>query len=208
MTKDESKLEILKKVEDGTLSVEEGADLIGILERAAVRAAKQPLEPEEAAPAEPAPAQIPQVSSCWKAAWSMILVGGLVLTGFSIWWMYLGYQKSGPGWGFWLSWIPLLIGLVFLVFGIILMESPWMHLRVHEHGKGKSVNLVMSIPLPLQLAGWVFRTFGSYMPAEVRGMDIGSMVDEIEASLKRGEPFQVEIEDKEDGDQVYVYVTK
>jgi hypothetical protein len=36
MTADENKLEILKKVENGTLSVEEGADLIGILDRAVV----------------------------------------------------------------------------------------------------------------------------------------------------------------------------
>ena len=34
MTSDENRLEILKKVEEGTLSVEEGSDLIGILERA------------------------------------------------------------------------------------------------------------------------------------------------------------------------------
>jgi hypothetical protein len=33
MTSDQSRYEILKSVEDGTLTAEEGSDLIGILER-------------------------------------------------------------------------------------------------------------------------------------------------------------------------------
>lgn len=46
------------------------------------------------------------------------------------------------------------------------------------------------------------------MPAEVKDMRIDEMLDEVENTLKRGEPFQVEVEDKEDGDQVYIYITK
>ena len=42
MTREESKLEILKKVENGVLSVEEGSALLGIFDNAE----RQPVEPE------------------------------------------------------------------------------------------------------------------------------------------------------------------
>ena len=138
----------------------------------------------------------------------MILLGGAVLTAFSAYWIYQGYQKAGLGWGFWLSWIPFIIGLLILIFGWILMESPWLHVRIHTKEEGRFKNIVISMPLPLRIASWVFRTFGQYMPDEVKGKNIEGMLDEIEQSLKRGEPFQVEVDDKEDGEQVYVNISK
>ena len=209
MTSEESKLEILRKVEDGTLSPEEGSDLIGILEAAkAVESEPEiiqpPLEPE----APQAPEATPRVSGCWKAAWSMILLGGAVLTAFSAYWIYQGYQKAGLGWGFWLSWIPFAIGILIMVFGWILMESPWLHVRVKTRDSGKLQKIVISIPLPLRLVSWVFRTFGQYMPPEVKEKGVEEMLLEIDQALKRGEPFQVEVDDKEDGDQVFIYISR
>lgn len=209
MTSDESKLEILRKVEDGTLSPEEGSDLIGILDAAKAAASEPeiiqpPLEPE--APETPVEAQ--KVSGCWKAAWSMILLGGAVLTAFSAYWIYQGYQKAGLGWGFWLSWIPFAIGVLIMVFGWILMESPWLHVRVKTRDAGKLQRIVLSIPLPLRLVSWVFRTFGQYMPPEVKEKGVEEMLLEIDQALKRGEPFQVEVDDKEDGDEVYIHISR
>ena len=79
MTSDESKLEILRKVEDGTLSVEEGSDLIGILEAAKAASSEPEFIQPPNEPDEPkTQPEAPKVSGCWKAAWSMILLGGAV----------------------------------------------------------------------------------------------------------------------------------
>jgi hypothetical protein len=208
MTSDESKLEILKKVEDGTLSVEEGADLLEILEHARSGGQQQevvdPIPPME----HPAEAERVQASGCWKAAWSMVLTGGAVLTAFSGFWMYQGYQKGGLGWGFWLSWIPLLIGALVTIFGVILMESPWMHIRIKSSGEKKPADFTISIPAPLKLVSWVFSTFGQYMPQEIKDKGVEEVIGEVERSLERGEPFQIEVEDKDDGDEVYVSISK
>ncbi len=208
MTSEESKYEILKKVEDGTLSVEEGAELLEILERPKSTDSSQeinePIPPmNHSADVEPT-----KVSGCWKAAWSMILTGGAVLTAFSAFWIYQGYQKAGLGWGFWLSWIPFIIGLLVTIFGWILMESPWMQIRVRSSENEKSTNINFSMPVPLKLASWVMRTFGQYMPQEVQERGVEEMIDEIERSIDRGEPFQIEVDDKEDGDQVYIHISK
>ncbi len=209
MTSNESKLEILRKVEDGTLSPEEGSDLIGILDAASAATSEPeilqpPIEPDT----PESPQESPKVSGCWKAAWSMILLGGAVLTAFSAYWIYQGYQKAGLGWGFWLSWIPFAIGVLIMVFGWILMESPWLHVRIKTREAGKLQKIVISIPLPLKIVSWVMKTFGQYMPPEVKEKGVEEMLIEVDQALQRGEPFQVEVDDKEDGDQVFIHISR
>ena len=88
------------------------------------------------------------------------------------------------------------------------MESPWMHVRIQSKEENKKVHIVFSMPVPLRLVRWVFRTFGKYMPEEVHDKGIPEMLDEIEATLKAGDPFHVQIDDKEDGSKVEVFMAK
>jgi hypothetical protein len=206
MTRDESKIEILKKVESGILSVEEGSDLLNIFDKAeeesfetGATSRSAELEPME-------PIEKPQANGCWKAAWSMILVGGAVLTGFSAYWVYQAFENKGFGWGFFLSWIPLVLGVFIMIGGWILLESPWMHVRIHSKEDNKKVHIVFSMPVPLRLARWVFRTFGHYMPPEVREKGVDEMLEAIEESMKAGEPFHVQVDDDKDGSKVEVFI--
>jgi hypothetical protein len=206
MTRDESKIEILKKVESGVLSVEEGSDLLGIFDKAEEESA-QPERTIKNLELEPmAPMEKVKASGCWKAAWSMILVGGAVLTGFSAYWVFQAYENKGFGWGFFLSWIPLILGVFLMIGGWILMESPWMHVRIHSKEDNKKVHIVFSMPVPLRLAGWVFKTFGHYMPQEVREKGVEEMLEAIEESMKAGEPFHVQVDDDKDGSKVEVFI--
>jgi len=208
MTSDESKLEILKKVEDGTLSVEEGSDLLGILDRAAeddhgkTEGFTNPETPVEIPPVH----EKAVISGCWKAAWSMILVGGAVLTAFSAFWIYQSYQKAGFGWGFWLSWIPFIIGVLFTILGWILMESPWMQIKVNEQSAKSRTNINIAVPVPIKLVSWSFRNFGQYMPAKIREKGVDGMVGEIEQAFAHGQSLVVDVDDRGEGDEeVNVY---
>lgn len=209
MTSDQSKLEILKKVEDGTLSVEEGSQLLGILDSAAaepepVLAEKVPQKPEEDVQQDVAVTA--KVSGCWKAAWSMVVWLGAGLTALAGYWMYVGYERSGYGWGFWLSWIPLLLGVAITVLGVALMQGTWLNVRIKsDKEKGTPTNLNISMPLPLKFASWVFRNFNQYMPGDVRDKHIGEMLDEMERSVGKGEPFHIQVDD-EDGEHVEVTI--
>jgi hypothetical protein len=206
MTREESKIEILKKVESGILSVEEGSDLLGIFDQAD-EDSRQADHKSGSINVEPmAPMEKPQVSGCWKAAWSMILVGGAVLTGFSAYWIFKAFENNGFGWGFFLSWIPLILGVFIMIGGWILLESPWMHVRVHSQEDEKKVHIVFSMPVPLRLARWIFEHFGHLMPAEVREKGVGEMLGAIEESLKNGEPFHVQVDDDKDGSKVEVFM--
>jgi hypothetical protein len=203
MTSDQSRYEILKSVEDGTLTAEEGSDLIGILERGCDAAPEaevlDPIPPMNDAGVTDSP----RVSGWWKALWSLILLGGALLTGFSALWSYRGYERAGLGWGFWLSWIPFILGVLLMVFGGILLDSPWMHLKVSTRETGKAQKFHIAIPVPLKLVSWGISRFGYHVPSDLRG-GIEDVLREVEDVMKRGEPFQIEVDDKEDGDQVYV----
>lgn len=208
MTSDQSRFEILKRVEDGTLTAEEGSDLIGILERGREAASEaEVLEPPKPFDNEDV-SEPPRVSGWWKALWSLILVGGAVLTGFSALWAYRGYERAGLGWGFWLSWIPFAIGVLLMIFGGILLDSPWMHLKIFTSDAGKPQKINIAIPVPLRLISWGIRTFGRHMPADLKEKGLEEMLGEVEEALRRGEPFQVEVDDKEDGDQVYITIAR
>ena len=207
MTIEDKKLEILRKVENGTIGIEEGADLIAGLEGDSERQGSSvssdpsdPLPPVE-------PLQKHETSGCWKAAWSMILVGGAVLSGFSAFWMYQGYEKRGLGWGFWLSWLPMLIGIAFMLLGWALMESPWMHVKIHgrDHNKSKGI-FVFSMPVPFNIARWVMNNFGQYMPDEVNAEEVLEILNQAESSIRKGEPFQVQVDTEEDGTKVDVFI--
>ncbi len=206
MTSDESKLEILKKVEDGTLSIEEGADLLGILDQAeTIDTLDEFVDVTPPADTPPLHEKV-VISGCWKAAWSMVLVGGAVLTAISAYWIYQGYQKAGFGWGFFLSWIPFIIGVLFTIFGWILMESPWMQIKVREQSEKSRTNINIAIPVPIKLVSWLVRNFGQYMPAGIREKGVDEMVGEIEQAFARGESLVVDVDDRGEGDeQVNVY---
>jgi hypothetical protein len=208
MTSEQSRFEILKRVEDGTLTAEEGSDLIGILDRGREAAPEaEVLEPLPQITQE-ATGDVPSVSTWWKAPWSLVLVGGAVLTGFSALWAYRGYERAGLGWGFWLSWLPFIIGVFLMIFGWILLDSPWMHLKISTSGEGRQQKINIGLPVPIRLISWGMRTFGHHMPDEIREKGIDDLMTEIEASLTRGEPFQIEVDDKEDGDKVYITIAR
>ena len=205
MTSEENKLEILRKVEDGTLSVEEGSDLLGILEQSEKdQRSSESVDPSVVPPTQPEPKH--EVSGCWKAFWSMFLVVGAILTGFSAYWITLGYERHGFGWGFWLSWIPLLIGVGLSIFGWALMISPWMHVRVKSKESGRNQVFIFSMPVPFNIAHWVVDHFGRYFPENVNPAEILNILNQAELSIQKGEPFQVQVEDDHENSQVDISI--
>ncbi|MBP8998489.1 MAG: hypothetical protein KBG10_09430 [Anaerolineaceae bacterium] len=209
MTFEESRLEILRRVGNGTLTVEEGSDLIGILDHSDVRTAREEEEsiPDDGVYSDDVIAP-PQVSNWWKALWSLILLGGATLTGFSAYWAYQGFQKAGLGWGFWLSWIPFLLGVVIMVLGGVLLDSPWLYLKVVTRDEGKPIKIAFAIPLPIKLASWIFTTFHSHLPANMQEMNLNDLLIEVENALKRGEPFQVVVDDEDDDEKVIILIAR
>jgi hypothetical protein len=205
MTSDESKFEILKKVQEGVLSPQEGADLLGILD-GNLRNPEPVNDPVVESSIPYNKTEKPEVAWYWKAAWSSVLWIGVALTVLSAYWMFNGYEAAGLGWGFFLSWIPLAIGILLIVAGARQFQAHWMFVKVNTSGHEGPQKIEISMPLPLNFAAWVFKNFGQYMPEEVRDKHVDEMLVEIEKSIQNDEVFQVNVDDDKNGDKVEVFI--
>ena len=126
MSNDENKLEILKKVENGTLSIEEGADLLTILDRAQEKqSAAENTVSVSSSNANPLPKTPFYVPAFWKAIWGVFLwlgIAGMALSGL---WLFSSYNKTGMGWGFWFALFFLLLSVVIVFLCCIMPDKKY-----------------------------------------------------------------------------------
>jgi hypothetical protein len=194
MTTDENKLQILKKVESGTLSVEEGSNLLAILERGesssakAESAAAEVLEPVQD---EPLPEKVP---AGWRALWSIFIYLGILFMGLSGLWLYSSYTRSAMGVGFWFATFFLLLSALIVFFGWRLVAEHWMVVRIRSKEDGRSKRILFWVPLPIHFILRVLRTFSSHVPVDAQGRRLDEVLAELDGSLKEGEVFQVDLD--------------
>ncbi|MFH1446293.1 MAG: hypothetical protein ABIG43_02650, partial [Chloroflexota bacterium] len=86
--------------------------------------------------------QISRIKRWWVLPFGI----GLFMTIMGAVWMYLGYESKGFGWGFWLSWLPFILGVAIMVLSWLSSKSKWLHVRIREkHGKNK-LRISLSFP--------------------------------------------------------------
>jgi hypothetical protein len=115
-----------------------------------------------------------------------------------------GWLASLGGW-WWLGAAPLmLIGVPLLVLVIVSWRSTWLyvHVKTTEEWPEK---ISLCFPLPLRLAGWAIRNFGSCIPA-MHGSAVDELLIELEQGLQRNQPLSIEVEETDGGEQVRVYL--
>ncbi len=204
------KIEILNQVARGELSVDEGNRLLAEMERMQSDQIEV-TQPDPQTRSEMAivtePQEQPELNAeemarirSWHR-WNWIpLTLFLILTGFAALWIYQGYRAGGFGWGFWLSWIPFLIG----VLGIFAFwNMKWVHVRVRDRKGGRVQRVSISVPLPLGILPWIFNTFNKYIPANVKEQKESIlMINEV---LKTDEPIHIHVTEKED-EEVEIFI--
>ena len=226
MTIYERRLEILRKVESGKLSTEDGSRLLEELEMGllsepgeAFQAALEPVPPGPEVeiippPAAPQAGQLPQPTDLeqsrlnfWQKWWLLPFGLGVILTLLGAYWMYLGYLSAGLGWGFWLSWIPFGVGVLITAAAARSRTARWLHVRIHEAGDkgGRPHNINISLPLPISFGAWVLHTFGRWMPNDFKKQRIDEVLAVLDKALTKDAPLHVMI-NEEDGDQVEVFI--
>lgn len=210
-----NRLEILKKIESGELSVDEGFRQLNQVEgdqaAEAQAAAAEVEEPAGEQPSETADAWEPLVGEIDQIAmpefsryrvWTWVMFGFFVfLTGISAWWMVSAWQRHPFGWGFWLSWIPFIIGILGMATSF---NARWLHLRVREKKNGEWTRINLSFPLPLGLGVWVLSLHPQWLPQEMRDKNLGASLDDLNKSITRDQPFYLKVD--EDDEQVEIFI--
>jgi len=206
---DASRLEILKKIEQGELSVEEGYRQINQPDRtnrtsvnSCSYTGKYAQSAERAPEAEVIKPSANREYNRWRI-WSWIGFGIFtLLTAVSVCWMVLGWQAQPWGWKFWLSWVPFLIG----VGGMALMfNTCWLHIRIRQVEGRKLERIAISIPFPLGLVAWFVRTFPFLVPEKTHGVEIGEILAEMNRGIHKDQPIFIQVDD-EDREHVEIFI--
>ena len=128
---------------------------------------------------------------------------GLLITTLGAIWMYMGYSDHGFGFGFWLAWLPFLLGIFIVAVSFRTSQSVWVHVRVSQEPGEKPERISISLPLPIVLTKWFFSNFGDRVP----GLNNQSDGDfsEVLKNISPENPFYVHV-NEDNGEEVEVFI--
>jgi hypothetical protein len=219
---DDERMQILEMISTGTITVQQAAELIAVLDEAAGSThlsnwSEPPDSPDPADPPDrfgqpdqPDPFDLfpepPLGFKKWGAFWLVPLSIGVVVTVISG--LLLSAGIRGAWNGFWLFclWIPLVLGILAMLLGWSSRTARWLHVRVNTGQDEWPRRVAISLPLPLRTSAWVMRYFGHYIP----GLDdipvpIHEAILALQDSLTPDEPLYVKVDDR-DGERVEVFI--
>jgi SHOCT-like protein len=206
---DSERQQILKMIEDGRITAEEGLKLMKALEEEPAEEIAPAVEPapETGPGSEPEPDPHPEFAAKvnrFRSLWTIPLWIGVIITVGGAALMYTALNRTGMGFWFFCSWLPFLIGVAFIALAVGSRTARWLYLNVKQKPGETPQRIILAFPLPLGLITWVMNTFGHNIPNEVRGKS-KDIVDLVFNNLSSDEPLFVDVKE-EDGEHVQVYI--
>jgi hypothetical protein len=199
---DSERQQVLKMVEDGKITAEEGLKLMQALDEDSTAEEIEIVEAGQAAGQVKSDPDFDHKLDRFRRLWMIPLGAGILLTVASAWWMYAALQSSGLGFWFYFSWLPFLLGVALVAIGFDSRTSRWIYVDVQQK-PGETPQRIL-ISFPLSPVTWLVSLFGSYIPAEQKGA-VDDVMRAIFKSTKSDEPLLVDVHD-EDGQRVQVYI--
>ncbi len=189
-------LDILRKVKTGDISAEEADRLLSEADDREAPAFLPQGEPvPQVAPEEPLAGL-----GWWKNAWLIPVWVGIAVLIFSAWLLTWGFTNERMFW-FYCSWLPLALGMLVMILGVWSRQARWAHIRIRDEGGPK---VTISVPLPIRLASWGLRTFGSRIK-NLEDKHLETLPEILDALGDTRDPVTVEV-DGDGGDHVRVYI--
>jgi hypothetical protein len=133
---------------------------------------------------------------------------GVFITVFSAWGMFAVQQSAGMNFWFYCLSMPMFLGVLLTLLGAGSRASRWIYIhvdRTRARDREGPRNITLAFPLPLGLAGWFLRNFGSRIQG-FRNTNVDEVVQAVSAAKNINEPLIVHVDDSEDGEKVQVYI--
>jgi hypothetical protein len=221
---DQEREQVLKMIENGTISPEDGLKLMQTLDQSP--AEDEVLAVQAGTSSGSAPDQdvketankeqgekssfdkdprIDKVKSTVRRLWQIPLWIGVLITILSAWGMFSLVQAAKLNFWFYCLSAPLLLGVLVIVAAIGSRKARWIFVDVHQKPGQKPARIFLGFPLPLKLAAWGFRTFGHNIP-EMDKAKVAGVVQMIETGFTSEEPLVVNVDEGDDGERVQVYI--
>jgi hypothetical protein len=216
--------QVLKMIESGKITPEEGLKLMAVLEKDPSVEGVPPGKPESGFDSQEVPeqakdinkeyaetssfetdARISQVKSAVQRLWQIPLWLGIGMTIICASVMYAILQ--GPGLNFWFYFmvLPLLLVVAMVVAAVGSRKARWLFVNVRQKPGEKPSHIFLGFPLPLKLAAWFLRTFGSWIP-DLKKTNMDDVIEILETGFSGNEPLIVHVDDDDNGERVQVYI--
>ena len=208
---DSERQQILKMIEDGKISAEQGLTLMQALSD----------EPEDEMPVIGEPADVEDIPAAaneaqshptdpefdrkigqFKRLWTIPLWLGVGIAVAGAYWMFSALKVSGPGFWFYFAWLPFLFGVLMLSLAFSSRTSRWIYINVTQK-PGQSPRHIVLV-FPLALVSWVLQFVKGAGSDRERGV-ASEVMEAVFQSTRSDEPLLVDVND-EDGEHVQVYI--
>lgn len=198
MTNEEKK-RILQMVADGTITPEEGNQLLEALD-ASETEAEADVDESEASQNPAFDADLKSTIEKIRSFWFIPLWIGIGLSLLGGWWMMR--TMDGFGLGFYCAWLPFLLGVLMIAATAGTRRSRWLFVNIRQAPGERPQRIVFGLPLPLRFSAWLLRQFGHLVTdVDLRG------VDDCMADAPSDEPVVVvDVCDDEADEHVQIFV--
>lgn len=209
---DKEREQILKMVEEGKISPEQGLNLMQVLDQdkpedetphaAADTGSGQTRAEHSGMDVDP---KIARVKTIAQRLWQIPLWIGIGVVILSAAGMYGLMQANNMNFWFYCLITPLLLGVLVIAAAVGSRKARWLFVDVHQKQGEKPQRIFLGFPLPLKLTAWFLRTFGHKIDG-LKNTNADEVIQFIEAGFTGDEPLVVNVDEGEDGERVRVYI--
>lgn len=202
----EERKKILQMVADGKISADEAATLMRALDESAEEEIIEFVGEASGMGGERSDApEFDQVRRRANRFSGAFLWMGIIFTVLSAWAMFGIQQNAGTNFWFYCMGMPLFFGILFIVMGAGSRTSRWMYVNVdRSHQEEWPRNITVALPLPLGLASWFLKNFGSRIEG-LKKTSVDEIIQAIAMAKNITEPLIVHVDD-DDGERVQVFI--
>lgn len=205
----EERKKILQMVADGKVSAEEAAILMHVLDESAEDEIEVYEAPSAAGWERSDAPEFDQVRRRALRFSKAFLWIGILFTVLSAWAMFGIQQNAGINFWFYCLGMPLFFGILLTVLGAGSRTSRWLYVNVDrtrsKDSDGGPRNITIALPLPLGLAGWFLKNFGSRISG-LKNTNVDEIVQAIAMAKNITEPLIVNVDNGDDGEKVQVFI--
>jgi hypothetical protein len=203
---DSERQQILKMIEDGKITADEGLRLMQALgeelpDDAIEVVVEPPFQGEHSddSTKKEFEARVNKLRRLWIIPVSI----GVAFAIPGAWWMYQNVEAGLNGW-FIFAFLFFLFGVFLIALGAGSRTSRWIYVNVKEKPGSSPQHIVFAFPIPFGLIRWGINNFGHHIPDRERAItdDVMKAVFESDAL---DEPMLVDVKE-EDGQHVRVYI--
>jgi hypothetical protein len=117
--------------------------------------------------------------------------------------LWINSAYLNSGYGFW-----FFCAWVPMLVGLMFMALAWRSQSgpwIHVRVKGRKERVAIRIPAPLGLASWALNTFGQFVP-HLERTSVDEIINALEQSHSNNAPLYVQVDEGEDGERVEVFI--